>query len=223
MEAALKAGTRQSAGNSLKAAYFTAFRRTATMPDGVAYLERVWRKQQSIAGLPFAETDYVAMAQELAVRGGVRTEATLADQLNHIQNPDRKARFAFIIPALSPDEATRDAFFASLSTPDNRRHEPWVIDALACLNHPLRTRHAQAYIKPSLELLREIHRTGDIFFPSRWTQAVLGGHNCPEAAAMVTAFLAEQQNYPPRLRQIIDQSADTLVRASRIVSAATRR
>jgi aminopeptidase N len=141
----------------------------------------------------------------------------LAQQLSQIENPDRRARFAFIMPALSPSDATRDQFFLTLAKVDNRRHEPWVIDALAYLNHPLRARHAQAYIRPSLELLREIQQTGDIFFPLRWTDAVLGGHNSADAARSVSAFLAEQHEYPPRLRHIIEQSSDTLMRASRIV------
>ena len=39
----------------------------AVTRDGVAYLERIWRKQEPIAGLPLAEPDYIAMAQELAI------------------------------------------------------------------------------------------------------------------------------------------------------------
>jgi len=30
----------------------------------VAYLERLWRKQETIPGLTFAEPDFIAMAQE---------------------------------------------------------------------------------------------------------------------------------------------------------------
>jgi aminopeptidase N len=63
----------------------------------------------------------------------------------------------------------------------------------------------------------EIQRTGDIFFPTRWTQSVLDGHNSPAAAQTVTAFLAAQKDYPPRLRQIVEQSADNLLRAAKIV------
>jgi aminopeptidase N len=215
VEAVLRAGIQTSEARSLKAAYFTAFRRMATTHEGVAYLGRIWRKQDAVAGLPFAEPDYIAMAQELAVRNVPQTEAILREQLDRIQNPDRRARFAFISPALSPDEATRDRFFAGLASVDNRRHEPWVIDALSYLNHPLRARQAEHYIRPSLDLLAEIQRTGDIFFPTRWTDAVLSGHNSPAAAQTVVDFLSQQKNYPPRLRQIVEQSADTLLRASR--------
>jgi aminopeptidase N len=220
VETALRAGIDESQQRSLKAAYFAAFRRMVTTRDGVAYLERVWRRQVTIPGLPFAEPDEIAMAQELAVRDVASTEAILKDELARIENPDRRARFAFISPALSSDAATRDRFFESLATLDNRRHEPWVIDALSYLNHPLRAQQAERYIRPSLSLLAEVQRTGDIFFPSRWTAAALSGHSSPAAARTVVDFLSQQQAYPPRLRQIVEQSADTLVRASRIVSGA---
>jgi aminopeptidase N len=138
VEAVLRAGLQQSEARSLKAAYFNAFRRMAITRDGVAYLERIWRKQVTFPGLPLAEPDYIAMAQELAVRSLPNTAAILSEQLAHIENPDRRARFAFISPALSREDAVRDQFFASLSDVGNRRHEPWVVDALGYLNHPLR-------------------------------------------------------------------------------------
>ena len=218
VETTLVAGMDDSPTRSLKAVYFSAFRSMAVTPDGVAHLERLWRKRESVRGLTFAEADFIAMAQELAVRNIEGTDAILALQLKQTENPDRKARFAFLMPALSPREATRDEFFAGLGRRENRRHEPWVIDGLSYLNHPLRARHAEVYIRPSLDLLVEIQRTGDIFFPSRWTGAVLGGHTSARAAEVVTRFLAGQNDYPPRLRQIVEQSADTLMRASRIVS-----
>jgi aminopeptidase N len=219
VEHALRTGMNESAGRSLKAAYFNAFRRIATTAEGVAYLEQIWRKQVTIPGLTFAEDDFITMAQQLAVREVKSAGTILAQQLKQIENPDRRARFVFIMPALSADQATRDRFFSTLEQVDNRRHEPWVIDAVGYLNHPLRARHAQGYIPPGLALLREIQQTGDIFFPLRWTDALLSGHNTREAADLVTAFLAQQKDYPPRLRQIIQQSSDTLMRASRILGA----
>jgi aminopeptidase N len=215
LEQTLLSGIQSARGTSLKSAYFNALRRTVTSREGLAYLERVWRQRESIPGLTFAEADYISMAEALALRQIPATEAVLKEQRARITNPDRRARFAFIAPALSPDAASRDGFFSSLTRPENRAHEPWVIDALRFLNHPLRRDHAERYIEPSLELLSEIHRTGDIFFPSRWTAAVLSGHNSTSAATIVTTFLARQKDYPPRLRQIIDQASDLLFRAAR--------
>jgi aminopeptidase N len=102
----------------------------------------------------------------------------------------------------------------------NRRHEPWVLDGLRYLHHPLRAASAVKYIDPSLKLLQEIQQTGDIFFPTRWMDATLGGHRSPEAAAIVRDFLARApRSYPDRLRHIILSSTDDLFRASRRASA----
>jgi aminopeptidase N len=118
------------------------------------------------------------------------------------------------MPALSENQQTRDAWFESLKDVNNRRHEPWVLEGLQYLHHPLRAAQAEKYIRPSLDLLVEIQRTGDIFFPTRWMNATLGGHNTPAAAQTVRKFLGEQKDYPIRLRRIILQASDNLFRAS---------
>jgi aminopeptidase N len=123
------------------------------------------------------------------------------------------------MPALSSDAGARDAFFERLSRVENRAQERWVTRGLGFINHPLRRRHAERYVQPGLELLREIQRTGDIFFPLNWTGALLEGHNSPAAAAAVRDFLAAQKDYPPRLRQVIEQKADQLFRAARILGS----
>jgi aminopeptidase N len=62
-------------------------------------------------------------------------------------------------------------------------------------------------------MLPEIQRTGDIFFPSRWTAAVLGGHRSVEAAGVVRDFLAKNPGLPERLRWILLTAADDLFRS----------
>ena len=219
LEQTLRAGIARASTISLRSAYFAAYRRTATTPDGIAYLDRVWRRQEQIPGLALSETDFIDLAQELAVRNVAAADAMLAEQHARITNPDRRARFAFVMRALSPDVEKRDAFFASLARVENRRQERWVADGLRFLNHPLRRSQAERYIQPSLDMLREIQRTGDIFFPLDWTNAVLGGHNSSAAAQTVTSFLEAQKDYPPRLRKVIQQNADQLLRAARVVGS----
>jgi aminopeptidase N len=219
LEHTLRAGITQATTTSLKSAYFNAFRRTVTTPDGLAYLERVWRRQESIPGLTFAETDYIDMAHELALRDVSSADAILAEQHKTIVNPDRKAQFAFVMPALSSHAATRDAFFERLARVENRGQERWVAQGMGFINHPLRRHHAERYIQPGLELLPDIQRTGDIFFPLNWTGALLDGHNSAGAAATVRNFLAAKKEFPPRLRQVIEQQADQLFRAAGILGS----
>jgi aminopeptidase N len=225
LEAMLRAGLDRAPSQSRKSAWFNAYRDTVLSRDGVAWLERVWRREERIPGLTFAEPDEIAMALELAVREVPGWNAILQTQLDRTQNPDRKARFAFVMPALSADAAVREAAFARFSDVANRRREPWVLESLVYLNHPLRQAHARRFVAPALEMLREIQRTGDIFFPTRWMDSTLWGHRSPETAATVRAFLervgkgsrnsSAADAYPTRLRWTILATADELFRAAR--------
>jgi aminopeptidase N len=215
LEAALRQGLQRAGTQSQKAAWFNAYRDTVLSPEGVAWLERVWRRDERVPGLTFAEPDEITMAMELAVRDAPNWKEILEMQLARTQNPDRKARFAFVMPALSADPRAREEAFARFADVDNRRREPWALDSMAYLNHPLRATHARRFVRPALELLSEIRRTGDIFFPGRWMDATLTGHRSPEVAAAVRAFLAENPRYPDRLRWTILSSADELFRAAK--------
>jgi aminopeptidase N len=73
-------------------------------------------------------------------------------------------------------------------------------------------------VLPSLEMLWDIQKTGDIFFPTRWVGATLGGYQTKDVADIVRNFLKNlPANYPDRLRNITLQSADELYRAAEIV------
>jgi aminopeptidase N len=138
-------------------------------------------------------------------------------QRERMRNPDRKRRFEFVSPAISPDVATREAFFKSLKNPANREHEPWVLEAVHYLHHPLRAADSIRWIRPSLDLLLETRETGDIFFPKRWLDATLWGHRSEAAAEVVRTFLEEHPDYPEKLRGKILQTADELFRAADIL------
>ena len=214
IEAALRAGMARAGTPSLKSAWFSAFRDDVLTADGVGFLERLWRRDEKIPGLTFAETDEIVMAMELAVREVPGWQQILQAQLDRTQNPDRKARFAFVMPALSADPQARGQAFERFRQLENRRREPWVLESMAYLNHPLREADAGRFIRPSLDLLREIQRTGDIFFPGRWVATTLWGHRSPGAAATVQDFLARELQYPERLRWTILSSSDELFRAA---------
>jgi aminopeptidase N len=214
LEASLKAGLERGRTQSERAAWFNAYRDVVLTTDGVAWLTRVWKREQLIPGLRLAEPDEIAMAMELAVREAPGWEEILTTQLERTQNPDRKARLAFVAPALSADPDVRERAFARFHMVENRRREPWVLDSLQYLNHPLREAHARRLVQPALDLLLEIQRTGDIFFPTRWMDRTLWGHRSPETAKTVREFLADNPQYPQRLRWVILTTADELFRVS---------
>ncbi len=216
LERVLRRELARAESSSLKSTYFSAFRSIVTTPEGIAFLERVWRRDEEIPGLTLSENDEAAMALDLAVRSVPGAAEILEEQLGRIENPDRKARFDFVMPALSDSQETRDAFFASLTDVENRRREPWVLEGVRYLNHPLRAEQSRKYLRPALDLLQELRSTGDIFFPRNWMGAMLGGHDSPASADVVRDFLSDHRDYPIRLRRIILQAADPLFRATEI-------
>jgi aminopeptidase N len=216
LEQMLRQGIDAARTPSVKSAWFSALRDTAQTPATLRWLESIWRKAESVPGLVLAEPDFILLAQDLAVRAVPAWTEILDTQFARIENPDRKARFAFVRPALSPDQSVRDAFFDSLRDVGNRRREPWVLEGLSYLHHPLRAAVSEKYIPQSLEMLRDIQRTGDIFFPKRWMDATLSGHSSVSAARVVSHFVAGlAPEYPGRLRRIVLSAADDLYRASR--------
>jgi aminopeptidase N len=217
VEALLQAGLVSAKTASLKSAWFSAIRDVGMNRDTLTWLQRVWEKKESIAGLPLAEPDYSSLAQDLAVREVPGWQDILETQRQRIENPDRKARFEFVMPSLSANPAEREHWFLSLQDVANRRREPWVLEGLSNLHHPLRAAASAKYVRPSLEMLQEIQRTGDIFFPTRWINSTLAGHNSPAIATTVQQFLdGLPSTYPQRLRNIILQAADELVRAASV-------
>ena len=152
------------------------------------------------------------LAFQLALKLPEKATEILDNQEKRITNPDKKAQFQFVRKSLNPDKAERDSFFESLLQEKNREHEPWVEQAMAFLNHPTREKESLKYIRPALDKLQEIKRTGDIFFPKSWLDNLLKGHNSKEAASIVRQFLADHPDYPEDLKMKILQSADHLLR-----------
>ncbi|WP_232074225.1 M1 family metallopeptidase [Spirosoma aureum] len=195
---------------------FRLYQAIASSPEARDRLYTIWNDQKAPAGVTLTEDDYTSLALALAVRD-YPAEGILARQLIRIKNPDRKKRLEFMMPALSSNVAERDAFFASLASEANREREAWVTAALGYLHHPLRAQTSAKYLAKSLELLEEIQRTGDIFFPESWLRSILSGYQTPETAQLVRKFLAERPTYNPRLRAKLLQAADSPFRASKLL------
>src|SRR6185503_4297932 len=218
LEQVLRAGLDAASSQSFKSVWFSAIRDVALTKPTLDWLARVWKQDEQVAGLPLAETDFIRLAQELAVREVPDAAGILDRQYERLKNPDRKAQFAFVRPALSADAAQREGWFSDLLKVENRRREPWVLEGLRYFHHPLRATNPAKYLPTSLLLLQEIQRTGDIFFPKRWMDATMSGYQSAEAAAIVRQFLEKAPaEYPERLRRVILSSADDLFRASTIV------
>lgn len=201
----------------MKMSYFKSYRGLVWTKAGTEKLRKLWDGSLVVKELVISEDEKIATAYELAIRVN-DAPAILEKQLTDTKNPDRQAKMKFVIPALHAEEARRDAFFETLKKEQNREKEAWVLEALHYLHHPVRQKSAEKYLRPSLDLLREIQLTGDIFFPTRWTNTTFSGHSSREAAAVAPAFLQEHKAYPPFLTNKIWQATDMLERAARVKS-----
>ena len=181
----------------------------ARAPKSIDKLYQLWKEQSHPM---LNERDYMTLAYELALHCPERYENLRDTQRERIMNPDRRRQFDFIVQAVTPDTLQMDAFFQSLMKAENRRIEPWVASALAYLNHPLRQSYAVKYIRPGLEVLEEVQRTGDIFFPKNWASALLRNHKSKEAYQEVQAFFEAHPGYSPLLKNKILQAAWPLYR-----------
>jgi len=201
--------------DQIQSSYFNSLRDIVITANGVQLLTSIWSEEMEVEGLELSENDYIKLAQSLALRVD-DPKALLDNQYARITNPDRKKRFEFVRQSLAEDFESRKQFFNSLKDPVNRENEEWVIEAMAYLNHPLRSESALEFIKPGLELLEEIKTTGDIFFPKRWLDSMLSGHSSYEADVIIRQFLFSNNSYPQDLKNKILQSADPVFRSVKV-------
>ena len=191
---------------------FRTYRAIASTPKAVDRLYDIWKSKKSPANCQLSEGDYIKISYKLAILRPEQADEIVAEQLNRITNPDRRNEYAFVSPSVSPRKEVRDSVFNALLDVKNRTIEPWASAALANLNNAYRQDEAVSYLKPALEEIEEIQRTGDIFFPGSWAWSLMYYHNTPAAAKEVKNFFEEHPDYPELLKNKILQRADHLYR-----------
>lgn len=176
----------------------------ATTPAIVDSLYAVWHDQSNAL---LDRADYTRMAYHLAIMRPDRWQQILATQRSRLTNADELRAFDFIARACTPDTLVQDSLFRSLALKENRLVEPWAAQLLSLINDPSREPRACRHIRPALDLLEEIQRTGDIFFPTNWLAALLGGHSSAEAATAVSTWLdSHPAFFPPLRRKVLELS-----------------
>jgi len=195
---------------------FRAYQDVYLTNEAQSNIYNIWQKKQPPVGVKLTEDDYISLAFSVALRSDTVTHI-LKQQEDRITNTDRKKRIEFLMPALSLDVQERDAFFNSLADRKNRAKEAWVTAALSYLNHPLRQSISIKYLPKSLDLVEEIQRTGDVFFPQSWLGSILSSYQSKEAAQIVNDFLKAHPDYNPKLKDKILQSSDNLFRAEKLL------
>lgn len=181
---------------------------TVTSKAIVDSIYNIWKSHNH----PLLNTrNYLAMAYHLAIVRPDQWQEIVGTQRSRIANADLQREFDFVSRACTPDQEEQDRLFQSLLQRENRAVEPYALAMLALLNDPAREPYNNKYITPGLQILEEIQRTGDIFFPLNWCQSLLGGHQSREAAQLVRSFLDHHPHYPVPLRNKLLQAAYVLM------------
>lgn len=202
---------------NLKKTIFSLYSGIAFNQSGQERLYKVWKKDIEIENLKLNPDNFTSLSMNLALFGHRDADQILTEERLRITNPDKLARFDFLAPSLSQDLEVRDSIFVSFKVAQNREKEAWVLSACGYIHHPLRQKVSQKHIPLALELVEEIQRTGDIFFPKGWLTNTVGLYNSPEADQMVNSFLAERSGFNAVLRNKILQATDNLKRAQEIL------
>ena len=111
LERTLWAGVTAGTAPTIQAAYFGAWRRLSTSPAAVGRMRRIWAGEEEVPGVPLAEPDFIALAEDLAVR---------AEHAGRASGP-RVVVVGFDYPA-SPTEVWRSGDVRVLA--GQVRHEP---------------------------------------------------------------------------------------------------
>ena len=197
---------------NLKKSLFRLYRSIAYTGEGRERLYQVWDKALVFPGLKLNADDFTGIAMDLAVYEHPRSAEILARAGAVLTNPDEQARFAFLQPALSADAEGRNDFFLSMKEAKNREKESWVVTAMGYIHHPLRQAATVEHIGLALDLLRDIQKTGDIFFPKQWLSATIGQYRSPAAYAVLREFIDRYPDYSPILMRKVLQATDNLER-----------
>lgn len=179
-------------------------------------LYKIWKSQTPPQDVSLNDDDFTNLALALSLRNNDNNDL-LQEQLVRIKNPDRFNRFKIIMKAASSDQNTRDEFFNGLAQKQNRSNESAVGAALVYLHHPLRQQTSVQYLPKTLELLQEIQKTGDIFFPNNWLNSTFGNYQNPKALEVANQFLLKNPDYNAILKNKILQATDNVRRAQALV------
>ena len=147
LERLLRAGTRScDDGQPEVGVVLGAARDTAAQPAGSRVARASLEKDGSmVPGLPLAEPDYIyaragaRRPRSTGVAGNPRQQLTRTRESSTARPASQ-----FVRPRSPPISRARRRVLRDLKDVSNRRREPWVLEGLAYLHHPLRRRSVRS-------------------------------------------------------------------------------
>lgn len=201
---------------NIKKTLFSTYNALAYRSTSMENLYGIWSKALKISDLKLNDDNFTEIALDLALFGHPNKNEILNTAKSMLTNPDKLERFRFLLPSVSGDIKIKNDFFESLKQEKNRAKESWVANAMNNLNHPLHQKESLSYLRPSLDLLEEIQKTGDIFFPKRWLNSTIGNYNSTEAFQILEDYLSDYPALNSSLKLKVLQASDDLRRVQLI-------
>lgn len=183
--------------------------RCASSPEVLDQIETIWRNHSNPV---LDDHDYMEMAYRLAIMHPQQWQEFISKQRSLLKNELLRQEFDYVSRACNPDANQRLLLFNELLRPENRKQEPWAIAALRLLNSDVFEPQSNAYIEASLKSLEYILQTSDIFFPSKWMKALIGGHKSKEAAQIIDNFMKAHPDYPQNLKNKVLEASWILMK-----------
>ncbi len=196
--------------------FFRTFRNTVISEQSLQVLKSIHEGEKIIKELTLGEADRMNNALVLSLHNMHGSDSIINTTLEGINNPDRYNQMKYLIPAVSSDSLERSDYFTRMLDPAMREKEPWCLQAMNYLFHPMRDKESIKWLNTALQETEEIQLTGDIFFPKGWLDAVLGGHQSEKAVTILQEFMTQNSSLSQNLRNKVLQSADMLIRAAEL-------
>ena len=192
----------------------------ASSQPAVDLVNRIWQQHRDQL---FSDRDYMQMAYYLAMMKPQQWRQIINTQRSRLTDGDLRREFDYVSQACNPSQVEQlNQFqtmlelyklqqFTTQTTNGNQQTspgpEPWVVQKLALLCHDQRQPQNLLYLKPGLSILENLQKTGGIFFPTHWLQALLENRTDSEARREVDRFLSENPDMPSYLRRKILEHA----------------
>ena len=193
--------------NHLKECYQYIIRKLAKNAVSPEVLDKIYTIWKGHSDPAFNEHDYMDMAYRLAMTRPDQRQEILSTQRNRLKTEDLKNEFDYVCRACDPTADGRTQLFNTILKRENRKQEPWAIQALDLLSADIYEPQNNNLIAPSLKSLEYLQETSDIFFTTKWMKALLAHHKSPEARQEVENFLKANPSYPENLKNKILEAA----------------
>lgn len=174
----------------------------------------LWEGDLVIKDLTLNEEDKISLVLELAIRLPYYADSLIAEQQKVLSSTDKQRKLDFLSNVVTSNTARFNEFITNVTSGQALSNESWALHAAYLVHHPVKDEANKKYLITFLKALPYIQQNGDIFFPYRWSSAIIQGYYSNEANQIVRDFVANDLRNEERLKMKIMQASDYLYRAS---------